>query len=250
LRGRFVPCSVRCVDARNGAPLEGANVEIGFKDSSGIHVTSDVDGVASVEDRPPGLQQAEVELKGYAPATAWVMAGLDEPFEIALWPCASIAGRVAAESGEPLKAKVEARTQASANAPHDHESRAQATTSQDGAFTLPCLEATTVRVIATCDGFAPAWSDVDASTNVETLELRLVRGTDVLFVAPNVASMRVHVRDTSGGGIVSLWVSPSAPKRQRLAPGRYEIDAVVGGSSRREELVVGDASIVKELRAP
>lgn len=250
LRARFVPCVVRCVDARNGAPLANAKVDIGFQDSTGPSATTDAEGLASFDERPPGVQQVRVRLDGHASASAWAMAGVDAPFEIALWPCASIAGRVVADSGEPLKAKVEARTRASSTAPDDHESWAQATASHDGAFTLPCLDATAVRVVASCDGFAPAWTDFDASGNVEGLDLRLVRGTEVLFLAPSVAWMRVHLRDASGGVVVSLWVAPSAPKRQRLAPGRYEIEVVVAGSSMREELVVGGESLVKELRAP
>lgn len=250
LRARFVACSVRCIDARNGAPLADAKVDIGFQDSTGPNATTDAEGIASFDERPPGLQQVRVRLAGHAPASAWVMAGVDAPIDIALWPCASIAGRVLDESGKPLKANIEARTRTSGSAPDDHESRALATTTSDGAFALPCLEATAVRVVANCDGFAPAWSDVDASANVDALELRLVRGTEVLLLAPQVAWMRVHLRDASGGVVVSLWVAPSAPKRQRPAPGRYEIEVVVAGSSMREELVVGTDSIVKELRAP
>ncbi|RMH38194.1 MAG: hypothetical protein D6689_19905 [Deltaproteobacteria bacterium] len=228
--------SIRVVAADTGAPIAGADVELGG--AREMTSATDRDGVARFRGVPGGVNTARATAGGYAPAAIALVVpeGASEPIErtIELRRGAPVAGRVVDEAGAPIAgARVGPIEAGSLTGALDAIAHEGAKTDDAGAFRIPAVAAGTYRFVAVHDGYPPAASEpvtVDGRTERTGVVIQLARGARVAGRVVTAdgqpaahATVRLVARDAS------TWTAiPGSGAHQAIADdqGRFTFDAV------------------------
>jgi hypothetical protein len=249
--------TIRCVNAANGAAVEGARVMLSFQDGGGGGGKTDQNGLAHCEKLAPGMREIQMMVPKFANFSRWVRIPAGEELDVGtieLSPAARVAGRIVDSNGRGIGAELIAIPVRAFASPHAADGRTSFSAAANGSFSSVFIERGPVRLVASNPDSAITALDVDASGgSVEGLEMRMEKGTQITFRAPVGTSDRVDfaIADASGRPLVMKSAFPTFSPRVRLRPGTYELRYVVDDDVvRKESLDVGTEPIAHEVRAP
>lgn len=253
LRGRVVD--------PDGAPLPGAEVEIGEPersmdsfDTPPLETTTGADGSFSVADRREGeFLNLDVRLAGYAQASfPGVEVPTDPDFEIVLQPAVTLRGRVVDPQGSPVPgAEIEVAREGGATSFGGRvfsRPLAAARADDDGRFEVVDIEPATVRVTARAEGRLPkAVGGIELLAGVEPdeLELELEPGATIegRVIGPNglpAAGATVRLEDAAGFSRFDL--------ARADGEGRYRLGGVEPGDRMAEASTEDGLRQSREIR--
>ncbi|MCX6350109.1 MAG: carboxypeptidase regulatory-like domain-containing protein [Candidatus Aureabacteria bacterium] len=236
-KGRTVTVSVRNAA---GDPVPGAKVRIApetegrfiFSLRSGEESETDAAGVCSMDNLPLGALQVSVSAEGYVSARPTKVAPDQVAVEIVLMAGGTIAGRVVAADGKPVKA-MNARAQRRMRDPFDFNFDSLSSETVDlgaGRFKITGLKADTYSLTIDAPGMARKQiPDVEVTTGETTDigEIKLEReavitGRVVTGSGETAPGSRVSVK----GGRDSRFRSAAASKDS----GRFELKSLPAGN--------------------
>lgn len=247
VNGALASVVAQVVDGRDGSPIAGAVVEVGYRDSAGGGTPTDGDGRVTIAGAAPGMHELSVSARGYA-AVHWserVPAGERVDLgRVELFPTARVRGRVVDADGRGVAAEIRVVAVRHAARAGRQGPLVERRSTSDGAFDERFdVEAGPLFVLARHPESAPAVVRVDASAgDVEGAEIRLVAGTPVTLRPPvdAVFPLVVDVRDARGRPVHGVPIYTPDPVRIRLAPGEYALNAIQDdGVERTRALTVG-----------
>lgn len=216
--------SLRLVDARTGAPLEGF-VTPRFRDGGVGMQRTGADGRLQFQELVPGLRWLEIDAPEHARADRWIRLEPGQALDLGDVPLGSrrtLKGRVIDEEGRPLALRVASISTDQVRSPLDLENTVHST--GDGDFRFTKLGEGEAWLFVGDERFAanPLQVEVD-SEGLVTATARA--GTRVILKhgKPGTPGLRYALADSAGRPFWVRAVYGEVPIRLRLLPGSYQL---------------------------